>query len=225
MASIQNEIIGIIFISIIILCILNWKQIQLAWPKYQLSPWLIICTSFIRSHHIIQMAMDYTEIVLYASKLHVFNTVLIFCPHSTDVEKYNYGINYMLTMSAGVHQNSIYNEVFFLNNHKVFNIYYMIHSNIYMGKLHRQQIWETSLFFPAPIASRRAKNSLVASAEDNSNDFCHPWSVKIWMCVFNTLKPEQNGCHLPDNILKCIFFSEAFCFLIYSLFIYVQFII
>ena len=39
MASIENEIIGIIFIfiSITISCIFNWKQIQLESMKYQLS--------------------------------------------------------------------------------------------------------------------------------------------------------------------------------------------
>ena len=39
MASIENEIIGIIsvFISITISCIFNWKQIQLESLKYQLS--------------------------------------------------------------------------------------------------------------------------------------------------------------------------------------------
>ena len=36
------------------------------------------------------MAINYIEIILYASKLHVFNIILIFCPHSTDVAKYNY---------------------------------------------------------------------------------------------------------------------------------------
>ena len=38
--------------------------------------------------NIIKMAMNYIEIILCASKLHVFN--LIFCPDSTDVAKYNY---------------------------------------------------------------------------------------------------------------------------------------
>ena len=46
MASIENEISGIIFIfiSITTSCIFNWKQIQWESLKYQLSPWLIICT-------------------------------------------------------------------------------------------------------------------------------------------------------------------------------------
>ena len=47
-AESKNEIIGtiFIFISITISYIFNWKQIQLESIKYQLSPWLIICTSF-----------------------------------------------------------------------------------------------------------------------------------------------------------------------------------
>ena len=58
---------------------------------YQLSPRPIICTSFNGlSHHIIKMAINYIEIILCVSKLHVFNLVLIFCPDSTDVAKYNY---------------------------------------------------------------------------------------------------------------------------------------
>ena len=61
----KNElhcVIGIIFIfiSITISCIFNWKQIQLESLKYQLSPWLIICTPFNGlSHHIFQMAINY----------------------------------------------------------------------------------------------------------------------------------------------------------------------
>ena len=88
----KNDIIGIIyiFITITISCIFNWKQIQLASLKYQLSPWLIICTSFNGlSRHIIKMAINHIEIILCASKLHVFKLVLIFCPNSTDVAKYN----------------------------------------------------------------------------------------------------------------------------------------
>ena len=93
MSFIENEIIGIIFIfiSITISCIFNRKQIQLESLKYQLSPWRIICTSFNElSHHSIQMAINYIEIILCASKLHVIDIVLIFCPHSIDVAKYNY---------------------------------------------------------------------------------------------------------------------------------------
>ena len=43
-----NKIIGIIFIfiSIITSCIFNWKQIQVESLKYQLAPWLMICTPF-----------------------------------------------------------------------------------------------------------------------------------------------------------------------------------
>ena len=92
----KNDIIGIIyiFITITISCIFNWKQIQLASLKYQLSPWLIICTSFNGlSHHIIKMAINYIEIIQFASKLHVFKLVLIFCPNSMDVAKY---INVMM---------------------------------------------------------------------------------------------------------------------------------
>ena len=73
---------------------LNWKPIQLESLKYQLSPWLIhvICTSFNGlSHHIIKMTINHIDInFLCASKLHVFNLVLIFCPDSNDVAKYNY---------------------------------------------------------------------------------------------------------------------------------------
>ena len=36
------------------------------------------------------MAINYKEIILCASKLHVVDIVLIFGPHSTDVAKYNY---------------------------------------------------------------------------------------------------------------------------------------
>ena len=82
MASTEKETIGIIiiFISITISCI-----IQLESLRYQ-SSWLKICTSFNGlSHHIIQMAITYIELILCALKLHVFNTVLIFCAHSTDV--------------------------------------------------------------------------------------------------------------------------------------------
>ena len=50
-----------------------------------------ICTSFNGlPHHIIKVAIDYIKMILCASKLHVFNLVLIFCPDSTDVAKYNY---------------------------------------------------------------------------------------------------------------------------------------
>ena len=50
-----------------------------------------ICTSFNGlPHHIIKVAIDYIKMILCASKLHVFNFVLIFCPDSTDVAKYNY---------------------------------------------------------------------------------------------------------------------------------------
>ena len=84
----KKELIGIIFIfiSITISFIFNWKQIQLESMKYQLSPWLII----------IQMAIDYIEITLCASKLHVFNIVVEFCPDSTDVAKYNHVMMYIL---------------------------------------------------------------------------------------------------------------------------------
>ena len=45
--------------------------------KYQLSPWLVICTSFNGlSHHIVNMAINYIEIMC-ASKLRVFN--IVFC--------------------------------------------------------------------------------------------------------------------------------------------------
>ena len=66
------------------------KKIQLEPLKYQLSAWLMICTSYDGlPHHIIKMAMNYIEMIMCASKLHVFNLVLIFCPDSTDVAKYN----------------------------------------------------------------------------------------------------------------------------------------
>ena len=48
------------------------------------------------SHHIIQMAINYIEIILCASKLHVFNIVLKFCPDSIDVAKYNHVMMYIL---------------------------------------------------------------------------------------------------------------------------------
>ena len=42
---------------------------------------IIICTSFNGLiHHIIKIAINHTEIILCASKLHVFNLVLKFCP-------------------------------------------------------------------------------------------------------------------------------------------------
>ena len=77
MASIKNEIIGIIFIfiSITISCIFNWKQIHFI-------QWIIAMYY--------QMAMNYMEMILCASKLHVLNLVLIFCPDSTNAAKYNY---------------------------------------------------------------------------------------------------------------------------------------
>ena len=54
------------------------KQIQLESLKHQWSPWLIICTSFNElPHHIIQMAINHIEIILCASKLHVFNIVVV----------------------------------------------------------------------------------------------------------------------------------------------------
>ena len=31
--------------------------------------------------------------------------------------------------------------------------------------------------------------------------------IQVHHC-FNTLKPRQNTCHFPDNILKCIFLNE-----------------
>ena len=80
MASIENEITGIIFIYILITisCIFNRNQIQLESLKYDLSPWVIICTPFNRlSHHIIKMTVNHIEIILRASKLHVFNLALI----------------------------------------------------------------------------------------------------------------------------------------------------
>ena len=70
--------------------IFNWKKNQLESLKYQLSAWPMKCISFngLR-YHIIKMAMNYIEIIICASKLHVFNLVLIFCPDSTDVAKYD----------------------------------------------------------------------------------------------------------------------------------------
>ena len=32
--------------------------------------------------------------------------------------------------------------------------------------------------------------------------------------AFNTLRLRQNGRHFPDDILKCIFMNENFCFFI-----------
>ena len=39
------------------------------------------------------MAINYTEIILCASELHVFHLVLIFCPDSADVAKNNYKLS------------------------------------------------------------------------------------------------------------------------------------
>ena len=49
---------------------------------------------------------------------------------------------------------------------------------------------------------------------------CRPWQsgpdiaapgtapgTRIWF-LFNTLRPRQDGCCLPDDIFKCIFFNE-----------------
>ena len=38
----------------------------------------------------------------------------------------------------------------------------------------------------------------------------HLWSCCYlnWLPLFNTLRPRQNGCHLADNIFKCIFLNE-----------------
>ena len=43
-------------------------------------------------YHIIlsKMTTNFIEIIMCVSKLHAFNIVLIFCPHLTDVAKYNY---------------------------------------------------------------------------------------------------------------------------------------
>ena len=85
MASIASELIGIIyiFISNTNSCIFNWKQIQLESLKCELSSWLIICISFNGlSHHISQMVIDYIETILCASKLHVLDIVVKFCPDS-----------------------------------------------------------------------------------------------------------------------------------------------
>ena len=93
MTSIKSELIGIIYIfnSISISCVVNWKQIQSESLKYQFSPWLITCISFNGlSHHIIQIAINYIEMILCVSKFHVFDIVLKFCPDSTYVAKYNY---------------------------------------------------------------------------------------------------------------------------------------
>ena len=30
----------------------------------------------------------------------------------------------------------------------------------------------------------------------------------VFFCEFNTLKPRQNGRHLPDDIFKCVFLEE-----------------
>ena len=55
--------------------LMYFQQIQLGSMKYQLSPWLKTYTSFNGlSYHIIQMAINYIEIILFASKLHVFNS-------------------------------------------------------------------------------------------------------------------------------------------------------
>ena len=35
--------------------------------------------------------------------------------------------------------------------------------------------------------------------------------------MLNTLRPEQNGCHFADNILKCILLTENGC-------VFIQFI-
>ena len=32
--------------------------------------------------------------------------------------------------------------------------------------------------------------------------------AQCWCKMFNILRPRQNGCHFPDDILKCIFFDE-----------------
>ena len=69
------------------------KKNQLESLKYQLSAWLLIYVLHSMDYHIIlsiEVAIDYIKMILCASKLHVFNLVLIFCPDSTDVAKYNY---------------------------------------------------------------------------------------------------------------------------------------
>ena len=73
MASIENKIIGIIFIFYFNyhLMYFQLKKIQLEFVKYQLSAFLMTCTSL--PHHFIKMAMNYIEITLCASKLHAFN--------------------------------------------------------------------------------------------------------------------------------------------------------
>ena len=41
------------------------------------------------------------------------------------------------------------------------------------------------------------------------SETCHRMIDKIRSIgKINTLRPKQNGCHLPDNIFKCIFLNE-----------------
>ena len=58
-ASIENVIVSIIFISITIGFFFTWNQNQLESQKYQLSRWLMTCTLFTGlSHHIIKMTIN-----------------------------------------------------------------------------------------------------------------------------------------------------------------------
>ena len=38
--------------------------------------------------------------------------------------------------------------------------------------------------------------------------FCYRQKLFIFRCAINTLRPKQNGRHLPDDIFKCIFLNE-----------------
>ena len=37
---------------------------------------------------------------------------------------------------------------------------------------------------------------------------CNVDEAQTCMCIFNTLRPRQNGRYFPDDIFNCIFFYE-----------------
>ena len=41
-----------------------------------------------------------------------------------------------------------------------------------------------------------------------------PRVYQTWSIMFNTLRPEQNGCRFADDIFKCILLNENVCILI-----------
>ena len=87
--------------------------------------------------------------------------------------------------------------------------------------IHRKLSKESSrCFFSEALKSMTVtKPSIVTPTQIFYALWCKPWKsmcfanfrvpIKCPFCAnFNTLRQRQNGCHLPDDIFKCIFLNE-----------------